>query len=61
MTEFVVPTAKEMSEQSYHVVNVRQQIGVPRLMYILKHYYWIKLSPGAAKGLGQSIVVVDIN
>ncbi|XP_062513649.1 neurobeachin-like isoform X2 [Corticium candelabrum] len=52
VTEFVVPTAKEMLEQSYHVVNVRQQIGVPRLMYILKHYYWIKLPPGAAKGLG---------
>jgi hypothetical protein len=52
-TEFVVPSVKQASEP-IHEVNVRQQLGVPWLLYVLKHYYWIQLPVEAAKGIGST-------
>lgn len=49
-----MPAAKPASEQSYHEVDVRQQIGVPRLLYVLKHYYWVQVPSEAAKGIGRN-------
>ena len=46
-TEFVAMP----EQQSLHMIDFKRIIGVPRLMHILKFYYWCKLPDNYNKEL----------